>query len=167
MRRTAVTGSLGWRWPSIVWQDLTMRWKRTKPGEVFVVRHGGADEGADMHAHGWVLHHKAHPDPGYGRVEEEQVLADWETCAPTCKEFKADGKPHRRRNPGWPTNPRRGRLETYCPAAGHRRNPDVPAHPDHPVEMLLAFILDDSPGSSGTVEAAKRARVRRVVRVDY
>ncbi len=164
VRRDAVTGSQRWRdeWQPYLWSRLDERWQQTRPGEVYVIRHGGADDGADRHVHEWVAYRQANPDPRYARVEEEVVAADWENCDPAsraCKPVKADGTPHRKPNPGWPHNPRRGGKPDYCPAAGHRRNPDVPAHPDHPVNVLHAFILDGSPGASATVKAADAAGV--------
>jgi hypothetical protein len=66
-----------------------------------------------------------------------------------------NGKPHRR--PNYKRN--RGNLDTCCPSAGHRRNPDIPAHPDFPVRIIYGYCLNDSPGTLGTISCAKRYKV--------
>lgn len=179
-RRLAVAGSISWpttvAWEAEVTEPIWSYLTRMPEDSTLYLRHGDAAQGPDNIAHRWYVALTSglvvNPRPDV-RVVEEPVPADWENCAPWCKPLKANGEPHRRPNPGYPGSPRRGNLADYCPAAGHRRNPNVvgfhmvgdgktPTYtplPDVQVNVLYAFILNDSPGTTSTVQHAQRNRV--------
>jgi hypothetical protein len=187
-RRLAIAGSVGWpqgpAWHAVVTDELSDYLLRMPENSTLYVRHGDADEGPDAIAHLWassprsalVAHMQGQAGPAIPNradveIIEERLPADWAACNPHCKEFKADGSPHRRPNPGYPDHPRRGHLPDYCPSAGHWRNPNVVGYlydgppnrcerkhytpiPDARVSLLMAWNYNNSPGTSATVRHA-------------
>ncbi|MFF4777468.1 hypothetical protein ACFY05_31895 [Microtetraspora fusca] len=141
-RLVAVTGSQDWpqELAYIVTDALDEQLTKTRPGATLLVRHGAAKRGADHIAHQWVRHQKANPSRPDVTVLEDPVPADWDTCAPTCK-------PDHRRT--------RDDGTTWCPSAGHRRNPEVVAG----VHLVLAFCWNDSSGTTKTIEHTRRNRI--------
>lgn len=185
-RRLAVAGSVAWpqepTWRATVTDELWGYLNRMPPDSTLYVRHGDADQGPDRIAHDWVERIRAAQAQATSgssatrprldvEIFEEGLPADWALCNPTCKEFKADGSPHRRPNPGYPDNPRRGHLPDFCPSAGHWRNPNVVGFdyggppnrcerkhytpiPGCRVSLLMAWIYNNSPGTTATVRHA-------------
>ncbi|MEV8634374.1 hypothetical protein AB0395_22230 [Streptosporangium sp. NPDC051023] len=154
IRRIAVSGSSTWPmrlpgWREIVTDALDDQLRRLTAGDTLIIRHGDASKGVDRIASQWVEANLKVAFLAGITLAEETVPADWEHCAPTCR------PEHRRVN----AKGIRGAGKTFCPSAGHRRNPDIPTHPDYPVDLLLAFCLNNSPGTSKTVEYARRAEV--------
>jgi hypothetical protein len=166
----AVSGSRTWRkkWSTRVWKDLDEQLERLRPGDTFTLRHGGAGYGADQIAHEWFV---ARVDGGHAiHMVEEVVAADWANCVQepyrdvTGKLIKAcptDPGHRRERKRG------RGEGETYCPWRGQLRNPDVVVHPDHPVDCFLAYVVNDSAGTTRAIEYARRYQLNRVERYFY
>ncbi|GIH95293.1 hypothetical protein ACFFMN_23320 [Planobispora siamensis] len=151
-RRIATSGSTRWPtkpgWRETITDALDDQLARCQPGDTLIVRHGAADQGVDRIVAGWIADHLEPAAQRTVRLVEETVPARWEECAPSCR------PEHRRVNRG-----NRGKAPTYCPSAGHRRNPDIPAHPDYPVDLFLAWCLNDSSGTSKTIEHARKARI--------
>lgn len=171
--RVAVSGSQTWpvKWRTRIWDDLDEQLARMAPGDTFILRHGNARRGADRAAHLWFM--ERHGGPHGVLMVEECVDADWDNCIvgqpyrdargvswKPCPETEG-GKPHRR--PSKHSNAPDGCI---CRWAGQRRNPDVVAHPDHPVDLLLAYCLDRSNGTLKTIECADRYAVNsRVAKI--
>lgn len=179
----------GEAWEGVVANEIEDYLLRLPENCILYIRHGNADDGVDNIVHRWAQGYLAAlgglamgtpgtPVPIRPDVEivEELVPADWETCNPTCRPTKADGSPHRRPNPGWPDRPRRGSLEDYCPSAGHWRNPEVVGFtytgpqnrherkhyhpiPDVAVSLFLAFVYNNSSGTSATLRHAQTVGV--------
>lgn len=157
----AVSGSTSWRlkWRIAIERELDEQIsRRCRSGDTFVLRHGGAREGVDRIAHEWFAARKG-LYPGITMIEEI-VAADWATCVTSSyqdvrgKVVSACRPDHRR-----PSRHSTASDGCICPSAGHRRNPDVVVHPDYPVDVLLAFCVNDSPGTTATVACAKRYEV--------
>lgn len=165
IRRIALSGSQSWpvKWRGVIWGDLDKHLSRLAPGDTLVLRHGNARRGADYAAHLWFEDRKGGP---HGVIMiEERVDADWDHCVE--EPYKDVRGQTVRACPPDHRKPVKGTDRTRCPSAGHRRNPDVPAHPDYPVNLFLAYCLDDSSGTMGTVGYAKRWRVNYSLHAAY
>jgi hypothetical protein len=109
-----------------------------------VVVHGACPTGGDQFASHWAL---AAADVG---VLEEPHPADWDLCAPDCP---TDA--HRRaKRPGDTAHP--GRLDTYCPGAGPRRNAHMISLG---AGLCLAAPLGRSYGTRGCMRLATAAGI--------
>lgn len=165
-RRIALSGSQTWpvKWRGAIWRDLDGQLARLAPGDTFYLRHGNARRGADYAAHLWFEDRKGGP---HGVIMvEERVDADWMGSCVEEPYTDVRGQMVRACPPGH-RKPVKGSDKTKCPSAGHRRNPDVVAHPDYPVNLFLAYCLDDSSGTMGTVGHAKRYRVNYSLHAAY
>jgi hypothetical protein len=129
------------------------------PTASLLVMHGACPEspvgtGADFMVDEWAV------DNARRGVSVARFPADWDTCGPSCPK---DGGRHRklRRDDDW-AHP--GRLDTYCPSAGPRRNQVMI---DTAVELLegdsghgavkcVAFLLLNAL-NSGTRSCTRRA----------
>lgn len=188
VRRVAVAGTAT-RWPDgplgeacarVVVEAFDAELAKMPPGGTLILRHGGASRGPDAICHQWITEMIAlMRTPGGSHVEpkvtlaEEIVPADWDNCVTepfidargvTVKPCPptVNGRPHRTLSPR--SKAADGRI---CPSAGHRRNPDVVAHPEYPVHALHAWCINDSPGTEATIRAARRARVPVFARYYY
>lgn len=157
-RRALVTGSRSWPWPRIVHRGLDEQRALLPPDGLLTVVVGfdpdrGTPAGVDRFAYEWALHHQRTPDPALCAVIPETHPADWDTCGPGCVLGDAA---HRRATT-------EGRLR-YCPRAGHRRNQEMV---DAGADVVLAFVLDDSPGATDCLGRARRARLNHIARHAY
>jgi len=176
-RRIAVSGSQAWpaEWRPVIWRDLDDQLLKLRAGDIFYLRWGMAkpdgQNGADYAAELWL--NERIGQAGGITILREPVPADWDKCVTEpgldvwgnkvdpCPE-KVNGRPHRR-----PSQRSTAPDGCICPSAGHRRNPDIVAHPDHPVSLLLAYCVDDSPGTTATVGYARRSRVHHELKAFY
>lgn len=153
----AVSGSTTWRlkWFEPLYRDLDNQLDKLSPGDTFVLRHGGANKGADRIAHEWFALRKA-LSHGVTMIEEI-VAADWTGPCVTTPYKDVRGNIVR----ACPQGHRRFRKDggEFCPAKGQHRNIEVPAHPNFPVDLLLAYCVDDSAGTSKTVGWAKKYKI--------
>lgn len=135
MIRMLFTGSRNYRDRGRVWAEADALLAAHGP---FVAVHGRHPKGADRYISEWVRARRAQGVP----VEEEPHPADWNgPCEPTCK--------HGPRPVG-------NRGQTYCPAAGPRRNAAMVALG---AQLYRAFIRHQSPGASGCAELADQAGI--------
>lgn len=113
-----------------------------------IVRHGACpgSTSADQAASDWINDLGSRYD-----ISEDPMPADWDNCGPDCP---TDPGHRRRKRPGDTAHP--GLLETYCPAAGPRRNAAMVAKLPHPAWMV-AFPEPGQP-NYGTRNCAKLAR---------
>lgn len=133
-----VTGSRGWRWPTLVWRRLDEQRARLGPGDVLVVAHGAARDGADAHAAVWVAGMQAADDGGPAvrplPFPRQAWAAHHDGCPPGC-------------------------ARTVHKEHGHRRNVQMldEAEPD----VALVFMLD-GPKSKGTTHCWEQVQDRRI-----
>lgn len=118
-----------------------------------VIRHGACPgpNSADQAASDWINELGARYD-----MTEDPMPADWDHCTPACK---ADPGHRRRKRPGDTAHP--GLLETYCPAAGPRRNARMVAKLPRPAWMV-AFPEPGQPsyGTRNCMRLAEAAGIR-------
>ncbi|MDQ0376622.1 SLOG family protein [Amycolatopsis thermophila] len=136
--RILVTGSRNWVDKGIIREALAEVWH---PNNVLV--HGRCDSGADALADACWTHWG-------GKVERHR--ADWfGPCDPDPEVCQPGHRRPSRRNP----------AETYCPAAGPRRNRHMV---NLGADLCIAFILARSPGSIGCAFLAGQAGIPLRVR---
>lgn len=161
-RRVLVTGSRGWRWPGTISEALDEQHAVLPPAATMTVVVGYDPQrrrprGTDRHAYEWAHHHELFPRPQRAQVVVETHPADWGMCGVGCM---IGDQAHRR---AAARAEQQGR-EPWCPRAGHRRNQQmVDSRPD----VVLAFCLDDSPGTIDCIERARRARLPVLARFFY
>lgn len=182
----AVSGSRAWRlkWNAPIYRDLDEQLRRLRPGDTFALRHGGARDGADRIAHDWfasraALHAPVELEADFGDIRdlvghgiamtEEIVEARWsDPCTETpYRDVRGNLVPACQPNCRKPSKGGRGDGETYCRAKGQQRNVEVVAHPEYPVDLLLAYCVNDSSGTTRTVGYAKRYQVNHALRAYY
>lgn len=142
--RLLITGSRDWADTELIRHQLTRTWL-TVAGP-FLVVHGACPTGADDIASDWVANMQ---EAEMGAVAEEAHPADWDHCTDTCPQGH-----RRRKRAGDSVHP--GRLQTYCPSAGPRRNRELVACG---ADLALAFIKGGSRGASHTAALAEQAGI--------
>lgn len=168
--RMGVSGSRTWRrkWAHIPRRDFDEQLFRLQPGDTFILRHGHADEGIDRIAHEWFAERSAE-DHGIFMVEE-LVPADWDNCVvepyTDARGARVGACPttagHRR-----PSKRSTAPDGCICPRAGMLRNPDVVNDPEHPVNVVQLYCVDNSSGTMQTFEHARRHGVNHVLHSFY
>lgn len=107
-----------------------------------VLWHGDCPEGADALGDRWAR---------ANRIEVHGLAADWDFCGPGCPPT-----PHRRqKRPGDRVHP--GRLDTYCPMAGPRRNNRLVIGRN--AALCVAAPLGKSVGTRGCMKIAVAAGI--------
>lgn len=169
--RVALSGSQTWllkpAWRAVPHKDLDEQLARCRPGDTFILRHGGARRGADRIAHEWF---EDRTQGGHGVIMiEEQVPADWDPCVEQDYidirgvRVKACPGPHHRRPSQHSTAP----DGCICPRKGMLRNPDVVHHPQHPVNVALFYCVNNSPGTMATFDHARKHDINHTLRSVY
>jgi hypothetical protein len=130
--RVLITGSRDWTDRDVIEHDLRLLY--AEHGALVIV-HGCAD-GADSIADAWAARHGNHNE-----ITVERHPADWATCAPTCRPEHRQVDMH---------------GDTYCPAAGIRRNAAMVAAG---ADLCRAFIKDGSKGATTCARLAERAGI--------
>ena len=120
------------------------------PGPV-VVRHGACpgENSVDAVVAAWIDEHGA-----LLGISQDPIPADWDNCAANCP---ATPEHRRRKKPGDTAHP--GRLDTYCPGAGPRRNAEMLTKTPRP-EALIAAPHGRSVGTRGCMRLAEKAGIR-------
>lgn len=135
MTRILFMGSRNYRNRARVWAEADKLLAVYGP---FTAVHGKCSRGPDRYISEWVQARRAAGVP----VKEEAHPADWDgPCVSSCK--------HGDRLPGH-------RGQTYCPAAGPRRNAAMVALG---ADTYRAFIHNHSPGATGCMRLAERAGI--------
>lgn len=139
--RILVTGSRNWSRLRLLRNIVDAAAADAKGKRVTLV-HGNCPEGADHMvkyialARGWTV---------------STFEADWDHCVPDCP---TTPEHRRKKRPGDRLHP--GKLATYCPGAGPRRNR---AMVDSGADVVLAFIRDHSQGATGCAGMAKTSKL--------
>jgi hypothetical protein len=125
--------------------------ERVEPGRLVLVRHGACPgrDSADEMAHQWISREgmlfEAYEDP---------MRADWDHCVPSCP-LDPD---HRRIKKSYDIfHP--GKLGSYCPGAGPRRNAKMV---EKGADICLAMPYGLSYGTKGCARLAKKAGIEVV-----